>query len=1329
MSNDPKLVEYFQRVTAELYETRERLRAVERAAADDPVVVVGMGCRFPGGVRSPQDLWEVFRDGRDVISDFPEDRGWDTDGLYDPDSESTPPGKTYVRHGGFLSDAADFDPAFFGISPREALVMDPQQRILLEVAWHALESAGIDPTTLQSTRTGVFTGLIHGDYASQAQQIPEDLVGQVSIANTSSVASGRLSYTLGLQGPAITLDTACSSSLVAIHLAAQSLRNGETTLALAGGVTVMAGPARFIEFSQQHALAPDGRCKPFAADADGTSWSEGAGFIVLERLSHARAAGHRVLAVLRGSAVNQDGSSNGLTAPSRHAQQQLIHDALADARLTPHDIDAIETHGTGTPLGDPIEAHALDPVFGPRRDRPLWIGSAKSNLGHAQAAAGIAGTIKMILAIQHAQLPRTLHLTAPSPHVDWDATPLALLTEHTSWPDAGRPRRAAVSSFGISGTNAHLILEEPPADDAAPAATATAPASGTALPLLPFALSGTTPKALVAQARQLLEHLTPDSGLLDLAYSLATTRAHHPHRAVVLATTVDGLITELTRIADGTPSADTITGRIVPNTTTAFLFPGQGTQWASMGAELLDSSKVFATKMAECESALAPFVDWSLTEVLRGAAGAPSTDRVDVLQPTLLALMISLAELWRSYGVTPSAVAGHSQGEIAAAWVAGALSLPDAMRVAALRSRALTKLSGLGGMASVALPEQQVEEMLARWKGRLTVGAVNGARSTVVSGDPEALTELLAECAARDVRAQRVPVDYASHAPQVEQIRDQVLSDLSAIAPKPAEVPYVSGLTGKLIEPESHPLDADHWYRSLREPVRFDRATTSLIADGHRLLLEVSTHPVLLPAVRETLDDSGVSASVLATLRRNEGGMGRFLCALAEAHVAGVGIDWHAVFDGTGARRTELPGYAFQRERYWLDPVLPTFVPTTAQPQAAESPGSLAERLAALSPAEREQALVDLVAGHVAVVLKYRSAGEVPVEDTFRDLGFESLTAVALRNRIVESTGVDVQLTDVLNYPTVMDLAELIGERLAEAEPVPPTPSPARDDAAAPGDSIAALYLQGVESGQTGEAMGLVRMAARLRPAFEAETDGTTAVLTRLMSGSDTPPLVCTTAPVAPISDAAYSFLAPALPARRDVWTLRPPGFAEGELLPVGLPDLFEAQRRALAEQVDREAIVLVGYSSGGWVAHGLAAYLESLGRPPAAVVLFDYYPPASDVDEARARFMREQARLGGGDGPLTPDSRSAPQGHELSAMGHYMSLFDGWRPGRISAPTLHIRASELLSGLTGEVPEGLFPADLCHTSVSLPGNHFTLLSQHSEAAGKVLHDWLTATV
>ncbi|MDT0381515.1 beta-ketoacyl synthase N-terminal-like domain-containing protein [Streptomyces sp. DSM 42041] len=1266
MSNDPKLVEYFQRVTAELYETRERLRSA--TAADDPVVVVGMGCRFPGGVRSPQDLWEVFRDGRDVISDFPEDRGWDIDGLYGPDSDSTPPGKTYVRHGGFLSDAADFDPAFFGISPREALVMDPQQRVLLEVAWHALESAGIDPSTLHGTRTGVFTGLIHGDYASRTQQMPDDLVGLVALSNTSSVAAGRLSYTLGLQGPSIALDTACSSSLVAIHLAAQSLRNGESTLALAGGATIMATPGRFIEFSQQHALAPDGRCKPFAADADGTSWSEGAGFIVLERLSHARAAGHRVLAVLRGSAVNQDGASNGLTAPNGPAQQRLIEAALANAHLTPHDIDAIEAHGTGTTLGDPIEAHALDAVYGPRRDRPLWIGSAKSNLGHAQAAAGIAGTIKMILAIQHGQLPRTLHLTEPSPHLDWDATPLAPLTERTSWPDAGRPRRAAVSSFGISGTNAHLILEQPPA--AATAATATAPASGTALPLLPFTLSGTTPKALVAQARQLLEHLTPDSGLLDLAYSLATTRAHHPHRAVVLATTVDGLITELTRIADGTPSADTLTGRTVPNTTTAFVFPGQGTQWTSMGAELLDSSEVFADKVAECESALAPFVDWSLTDVLRGAPAAPSTDRVDVLQPTLVALMISLAELWRSYGVTPSAVAGHSHGEIAAAWVAGALSLPDAMRVAALRSRALTKLSGLGDTASVAPPEEQME-----------------------------------------------------------QIRDQVLSELSAIAPKPPEVPYVSGLTGELIDPESHPLDADHWYRSLREPVRFNQVMTSLITDGHRRLLEVSTHPVLIPTVRKTLEASGLSASVLATLHRDEGGMGRFLRALAEAHVAGVGVDWHAVFEGTGARRTELPGYAFQRERYWLNPVLPTIAPTTEQPQAAESPGSLAERLAALSTAEREQALVDLIAGHVAVVLKYRSAAEVPVEDTFRDLGFESLTAVALRNRIVESTGVDVQIADVLNYPTVMELAELIGERLAEAEPVAPTPPPARDDDTAPGDTIAALYMQGVESGRAGEALDLVRMAGRLRPAFEAKTDGTTAVLTRLMSGEDTPPLVGTTPPVAPISDAAYSFLAPALPAQRDVWALRPPGFAEGELLPAGLPDLFEAQRRALAEQVDREAIVLVGYSAGGWVAHGLAAYLESLGRPPAAVVLFDYYPPVSEVDEVHARFMREQARPGGGDNPLGPDNRTSALGYELSATGHYMSLFDGWRPGPISAPILHIRASEVLSGLSGEVPEDLFPAELHHTSVSLPGNHFTLLSQHSEAAGKVLHDWLTATL
>ncbi|MFH8371759.1 type I polyketide synthase [Streptomyces sp. NPDC018031] len=1353
MSEDPKLVEYFKRVTAELYETRERLRAAERRA-DDPVVVVGMGCRFPGGVDTPGRLWEVFAEGRDVISGFPGDRGWPED-LYDEEcaGRRARPGRSGVRHGGFVEGAAEFDAGFFGISPREALAMDPQHRVLLEVAWHTVESAGIDPVSLRGSATGVFAGLIHGDYTARPESVPEDLVGQLAIANTPSVASGRIAYVLGLHGPALTVDTACSSSLVAIHLAVRSLRDGESDLALAGGVTLMAGPTRFVEFSQQQALAPDGRCKPFSAAADGTAWSEGAGLVLLERLSDAQRNGHQVLAVIRGSAVNQDGASNGLTAPNGQAQRQLIHDALAGAGLDPRDIDAVEAHGTGTTLGDPIEAQALADTYGRHRDagRPLWVGSAKSNLGHTQAAAGVAGVIKTIMAMRHGVLPPSLHLGTPTPHVDWNACGLAPLTEATAWPRTGRPRRAGVSAFGISGTNAHLILEQPGPEpeartggttDRAPLATDVR-----GLPVVPVPLSAPTRQGLAAQASGLLAHLAehPGTELLHLAHSLATTRTHHAHRAVVLATDHDRLTTALTRLTDHTPDPHTVTGHTTPHTTTAFLFPGQGTQWPRMGVRLLDGEPAFRDRMAACERALAPFTGWSPIAVLRQEPDAPPLERVDVLQPVLVAVMISLAALWESYGVAPAAVAGHSQGEIAAACVAGALSLPDAMRVAALRSRALLELSGRGRMASVALPEDETQRLLDRWRGRLTVGAVNGPRSTVVSGAPDALDELLAECARHDVQARSIPVDYASHGPAVERIRDRVLEALAPIRPRPPALPMVSGATGHWITPEDGLPDAGYWYRSLREPVRFDRSVRGLLADGHRRLIEVGPHPVLLPAVRETIDAAGTAASALGTVRRDEDGPDHFRYALAEAHVHGAPVDWPAVFAGTGARRVPLPGYAFQRERYWLAPRLPVIgdqpaaaadadgpaaAPAGSFDGAAGSPAELAARLAPLTAPERRQTLVRLLAGHVAVVLKYPSADRVPLEETFRDLGFESLTAVELRNRIVAGTGVDVTLTDVLNYPTVTDLAELIEERLPEAPdqagpgpgPAPATPAGAGTADREPGDGIAALYLHGVRSGRSGHAMGLVRMAARLRPSFGPGPDGPTAPLTRLATGGPAPALVCTTAPVAPLTEAGYSFLAPALPEARDVWALRPPGFAAGEPLPDGLPALYEAQRRAVEAQLGADPFVLVGYSSGGWIAHGLAAHLDAVGRPPAAVVLFDYYPPVSDVDEVRARFMREQIRWHERSAPL---DGSAGLGNQLIAMGGYMTLFDGWRPGPISAPTLHLRASETLDGLPGEVPGDQFPAALGHRSVSLPGHHFTLLSQHAAESAKALHDWL----
>ncbi|WP_370040911.1 type I polyketide synthase [Micromonospora sp. M71_S20] len=891
----------------------------------DPIAVVGMSCRLPGGVRSPEDLWRLVAEGRDAISGFPEDRGWDVESLYDPDPDR--PGHSYTRQGGFLHDGLDFDADFFGISPREALAMDPQQRLLLEASWEALERAGIDPATLAGAQAGVYAGVMYHDYSSRLVGAADNLEGHVGNGTAGSVASGRVAYTLGFEGPAVTVDTACSSSLVALHLAAQALRSGEVTLALAGGVTMMATPGLFVEFSRQRGLAADGRCKSFSDTADGAGFAEGVGVLVLERLSDARRHGHRVLALVRGSAVNQDGASNGLTAPNGPSQQRVIRQALANAGLTAADVDAVEAHGTGTTLGDPIEAQALLATYGQDRpaDRPLWLGSVKSNIGHTQAAAGVAGVIKMIMAMRHGTLPRTLHVDAPSTHVDWSAGNVELLTEAVAWPRTGRTSRAGVSSFGASGTNAHVILELPAAVDAPRAEPAEADLPADNAPraeadALPWVLSAKSPAALRDQAARLLG-VADAATAADIGLSLATTRTSFAHRAVLVGAGHAELVPALRAVARGEEAAGVVSGLAAGRGGVVFVFPGQGAQWVGMAVELRRSSPVFAQRLAECGQALAPYVDWELTDVLADAA---ALSRVDVVQPALWAVMVSLAEVWRSVGVAPAAVVGHSQGEIAAAVVAGALSLDDAARVVALRSQALTDLSGLGGMVSCALPVEQVRELLTRWPGRLSVAAVNGPRAVVVSGETTALAELLAACESAGHRARRIEVDYASHSAQVDAVEGRLASALAGMTPLPGRVPLYSTLTGDRIDPAE--LNASYWYRNLRGTVEFERAVRALSAAGHDVFVEVSPHPVLTPAIEDAIGE----AVAVGTLRRGEGGLPRLLTSLGQAHVAGVPVDWAALFPG--ARRVDLPTYPFQRRRFW-----PESAPAATGPAAGSA--------------------------------------------------------------------------------------------------------------------------------------------------------------------------------------------------------------------------------------------------------------------------------------------------------------------------------------------------------------------------------------------------------
>nr|WP_020659282.1 type I polyketide synthase [Amycolatopsis benzoatilytica] len=901
MPDDKKLVEYLKWVTADLHETRRRLEEAE-SGRQEPVAIVGMACRFPGGVCSPEDLWDLVASSSDGITPFPTDRGWDLDVLAGDGR-----GRSATAEGGFLDDIAGFDAGFFGISPREALAMDPQQRLLLETSWEAVERAGIDPSTVRGSRTGVFVGTNGQDYANLVLASGEDVEGHAGTGLAASVVSGRISYTFGFEGPAVTIDTACSSSLVALHLAAQAVRAGECTMALAGGVTLMATSLGFAGFTRQGGLAPDGRCKAFSDDADGTGWSEGIGMVVVEKLSDAERNGHRVLAVVRGSAVNQDGASNGLTAPNGPAQQRVIRQALAASGLSASDVDVVEAHGTGTVLGDPIEAQALLATYGQDREIPLLLGGIKSNIGHTQAAAGVAGVIKMVLAMRHGVAPETLHVSEPSSKVDWSAGAVSLLTERTAWPETGRVRRAGVSSFGISGTNAHIILEqaaEPKAAAAAPAPTG----------VLPWVVSATTSESLRAQAARLLSAVDGRSAA-DIGLSLVTTRSDFDRRAVVLGESAAELTAGLSELAELTgEEAAAVTGLADLDGRTVFVFPGQGSQWAGMGARLADESPVFAERLAECAAALAGHIDWSLPDVLRGTDGAPSLDRVDVVQPASWAVMVALAALWRHHGVVPDAVVGHSQGEIAAAVVAGALSLEEGARVVALRSKAIRQvLAGCGGMASVALPLAEIEPKLV---GRAVfVAAVNGPKSVVVSGEPAALDALLAELSAADVRTRRIAVDYASHSVQVEQLEDQLRSELADLLPQESEIPFFSTVTGDWLDTTG--LDAGYWYRNLRETVGFESAVRSLLAQGHQTFVEVSSHPVLTGSVHETIDETGGRAVVAGTLRRDDGGLRRFLTSLAEVFVRGVKVNWEVAFAGTNACRVDLPTYAFRHDRHW----------------------------------------------------------------------------------------------------------------------------------------------------------------------------------------------------------------------------------------------------------------------------------------------------------------------------------------------------------------------------------------------------------------------------
>ncbi|MEV5647452.1 type I polyketide synthase [Nocardia sp. NPDC052254] len=921
-----RMLEYLKKVTVELMASREELARLRERSAE-PIAIVGMSCRYPGGVASPGQLWDLVATGTDAIGGFPSDRGWDVTKLYDPDPDRF--GKVYTREGGFLSDAGDFDAAFFGIGPREASAMDPQQRLLLEASWEALEDAGIDPISLRGSDTSVIAGVMYTDYEHTAKAAGPAAEGYAGTGSVSSVVSGRVAYTLGLEGAALTVDTACSSSLVAIHLAAQALRRGETSLVLAGGVTVMSTPSLFVEFSRQRGLSRDGRCKSFSAGADGVGWSEGVGVLVLERLSDARRSGHDILAVIRGSAANQDGASNGLTAPNGPSQERVIATALAAAGLEPADVDVVEAHGTGTPLGDPIEAQALISAYGQRRAEPLRIGSLKSNIGHSQAAAGVGGVIKVVQAMRHGMLPKTLHVDAPSPHVNWSAGAVRLLTEPEPWVAGERVRRAGVSSFGISGTNAHLILEEAPPSELPPVGEISGgdPNGAVAADVVPLLLSAKSVAALRGQANRLRQWLldNPETDLWSAASSLIDTRARWDLRGVVVGRDREQLTARLTDLASGsTATGAPVAGR------TAVLFTGQGAQRAGMGAELHAAFPVFATALDEVCAEFDRHLGGSLRAVMFDGppAAAPSDtvesalDATEWTQPALFAFEVALFRLVESFGVTADVLAGHSIGELTAAHVAGVWSLADACALVAARGRLMGALPPGGAMLAAAVTERRALDLVAALDDRLSVAAVNSPSSVVLSGPVDVVEAAERALSGDGVRTSRLRVGHAFHSALMEPMLDEFRTVAMGLTYRSPTVALVSNVSGDMVGAEV--TDPEYWVEQVRACVRFAPGIDALVAAGVRRFVEVGPDAVLTSMTRQCLaelPDVEAASMVAAASRRSVDEVTQCMTMLGQVHTAGVAVDWRSLFAGRSLHRVSLPTYAFARQRYWLEPL------------------------------------------------------------------------------------------------------------------------------------------------------------------------------------------------------------------------------------------------------------------------------------------------------------------------------------------------------------------------------------------------------------------------
>lgn len=1296
-----------------------------RGSINEPVAVIGVGCRFPGDIDGPERLWDFLTEKKCAITAYP-DRGFTNAG-------------TFAESGGFLKDVAGFDNRFFDIPPDEALRMDPQQRLLLEVSWEALEHAGIIPESLRLSRTGVFVGVSSTDYvrlvsasAQQKSTIWDNTGG------SSSIIANRISYFLDIQGPSIVIDTACSSSLVAVHLACRSLSTWDCDIALVGGTNVLISPEPWGGFREAGILSQTGCCHAFDKSADGMVRGEGCGVIVLQRLSDARLEGRRILAILTGSAVNQDGKSNGIMAPNPSAQIGVLENACKSARVDPLEIGYVEAHGTGTSLGDRIEAHALGMVFGRKRpgSGPLMIGSIKPNIGHLEGAAGIAGLIKAVLMVERGSLLPSGGFTEPNPAIPFTELGLRVVDELQEWPVvAGRPRRAGVSSFGFGGTNAHVIVEEA-GSVGADTVSGRADVGGSGGGVVAWVISGKTASALAAQAGRLGRYVRarPALDVVDVGYSLVSTRSVFDHRAVVVGQTRDELLAGLAGVVAGRPEAGVVCGVGKPAGKTAFVFAGQGSQWLGMGSELYAAYPVFAEALDAVVDELDRHLRYPLRDVIWGH-DQDLLNTTEFAQPALFAVEVALYRLVMSWGVRPGLVLGHSVGELAAAHVAGALCLPDAAMLVAARGRLMQALPAGGAMFAVQAREDEVAPMLGH---DVSIAAVNGPASVVISGAHDAVSAIADRLRGQGRRVHRLAVSHAFHSALMEPMIAEFTAVAAELSVGLPTIPVISNVTGQLVADDF--ASADYWARHIRAVVRFGDSVRSAHCAGASRFIEVEPGGGLTSLIEASLADAQIVS--VPTLRKDRPEPVSVMTAAAQGFVSGMGLDWASVFSGYRPKRVELPTYAFQHQKFWLAPAPSVSDPTAAGQIGASDGGAellassgFAARLAGRSADEQLAAAIEVVCEHAAAVLGRDGAAGLDAGQAFADSGFNSLSAVELRNRLTAVTAVTLPATAIFDHPTPTELAQyLITQIDGHGSSAAAAANPAERI-----DALTDVFLQACDAGRDADGWKMVALASNTRERMSSPVRNNVSKNVALLADGISDVVVICIPTLTVLSDQReYRDIANAMTGRHSVYSLTLPGFDSSDALPQNADMIVETVSNAIIDVVGGSCrFVLSGYSSGGVLAYALCSHLSvKHQRNPLGVALIDTYLPSQianpsmnegfSPNDTGKGLSREVIRVARMLNRLTAT--------RLTAAATYAAIFQAWEPGRSMAPVLNIVAKDRIATVENLREERInrwrtAAAEAAYSVAEVPGDHFGMMSTSSEAIATEIHDWISGLV